>query len=154
MAVIKSRQSDPLMHDAVVLDLGDLNRQAAEIIERAEAEASVIVADAREEAARLVGEASGRGHEEGLTRISRASHRSVAVSSKGKKPSPSHPLHEGPARRRIRSGRHCPESRVRPVTCPLRDEHGIQLSRWVRRNGALDFHLSPMPLDRAGACLA
>lgn len=68
MAVIKSRHSDRILHNAVVLDLGDLNRQAEEMIEQAEAKASVILADAREEAARLVGEASGQGHEEGLTR--------------------------------------------------------------------------------------
>ncbi len=66
MALIKSHLAAPLTHDAIVLDLGDLSRQAAEIKARARAEADQILADARAEVDRCRVEAAERGRAEGL----------------------------------------------------------------------------------------
>jgi flagellar biosynthesis/type III secretory pathway protein FliH len=71
MPVLKQQPSAPLIRDAVVLDLGDLGRQAAKLRAAAEARAEQILADARAEAQRIIAgaEAKGlaQGQAEGLT---------------------------------------------------------------------------------------
>lgn len=66
MAVIKNIQSDRLLKSAIVLDLGDLKNQGERLLKQARTEAENIVKDAQREADRLIGEASEKGHEEGL----------------------------------------------------------------------------------------
>lgn len=66
MAVIKNSQSNRLLKEAVVLDLGDLDRQAQRIIHAANAEAAEIIAEARAEAQRLTANASDAGHAQGF----------------------------------------------------------------------------------------
>ncbi|MHC4993521.1 MAG: FliH/SctL family protein [Planctomycetota bacterium] len=82
MALIKSKQADALAHDAIVLDLGDLRRQANVLKERADAEAAAIIDRARQEtehirvaatqraaeAETLCEAAEKRGFEEGFAR--------------------------------------------------------------------------------------
>lgn len=68
MAVIKNIQSDRLLKSAIVLDLGDLKNQGERLLRQARAEAENIVKDAQRESDRLIGEASDKGHEEGLQR--------------------------------------------------------------------------------------
>jgi flagellar assembly protein FliH len=68
MAIIKQAQTDRLVKDAVVLDLGDLKREGERIIAAARAQADQVLAAARAEAARLTGEADARGFEAGLSR--------------------------------------------------------------------------------------
>ncbi len=67
MALIKGQHAGELIREAVVLDLGDLQRQAAELKARAQAEADRIVADARAEAQRLTEGAEQRGYDAGFT---------------------------------------------------------------------------------------
>ncbi len=71
MALIKSHHAGTLLKDAIVLDLGDLRRQAAQVRERAEAQARELVEEARRSAERLAAgvreEALARGLEQGLT---------------------------------------------------------------------------------------
>jgi flagellar assembly protein FliH len=66
MALIKSSNARGLLKDAVVLDLGDIQRQADALLERARREAERIVADARAESQQLIDSASETGREEGL----------------------------------------------------------------------------------------
>jgi flagellar assembly protein FliH len=68
MPLIKNNSADRMMKHALVLDLGDLNRQADRILDEARAEAGRIVAEAQEEARRLVEGADERGYEQGLDR--------------------------------------------------------------------------------------
>lgn len=68
MAIIKNIMADRLLKEAVVLDLGDLKRQADDIMAKAIGEAETLLQDARQEAQRLVGEAEGKGHAEGYER--------------------------------------------------------------------------------------
>jgi flagellar biosynthesis/type III secretory pathway protein FliH len=49
MALIKSKQADALAHDAIVLDLGDLRRQANVLQEKAHADAQAIIDNAHQE---------------------------------------------------------------------------------------------------------
>jgi len=65
MAIVKHTQAERLARSAVVLDLGDLKRQAAELLGQARAEAASIVADAQAEARRRIDESAGRGFDEG-----------------------------------------------------------------------------------------
>lgn len=65
MAVIKQADSGSIARDAVVLDLGDLQREADRLREQAEAEARRIREDASREADRIIEEAMERGFEEG-----------------------------------------------------------------------------------------
>lgn len=74
MAVIKNIQSDRLLKSAIVLDLGDLKNQGERLLMQARAEAENIVKDAQRESERLIGEASDKGHEEGLKRGIEAGH--------------------------------------------------------------------------------
>ena len=66
MAVIKSQNAQTLLKDAVVLDLGDLRRQAAALQQASQAQARRIITQAQEEAARLTSNAHAKGFEQGL----------------------------------------------------------------------------------------
>lgn len=66
MAVIKNTQSRRLLKDAVVLDLGDLSRQAVEIIRQARNRAKVVISEAEETARGIVEESSGKGYKDGF----------------------------------------------------------------------------------------
>ena len=68
MPLIKNNSADRMMKHALVLDLGDLNRQADRILDEARAEAGRIVAEAQEKAQKLVDGADERGHQQGLDR--------------------------------------------------------------------------------------
>jgi flagellar assembly protein FliH len=68
MPLIKARNSDHIAKSALVLDLGDLKRQADEIIAQARREAEEILAAAQTEADQLVATADARGFEIGRTR--------------------------------------------------------------------------------------
>ena len=65
MPIVKQQSSRPLIKDAIVLDLGDLQRQGAKLREAAEAKARQILADARAEADRLVAAAEQIGFDQG-----------------------------------------------------------------------------------------
>jgi flagellar assembly protein FliH len=70
MAVIKHQLADRFTKDAIVLDMGDLRRQADRLREAAESHAKKIVADANAKAAEVLqtaeADARKRGHEQGL----------------------------------------------------------------------------------------
>lgn len=70
MAVIKNTISNTLVKDAIVLDLGDLRRQADRLRQAAEVRAQAIVADARSKASEVarsvLADAHRKGREEGL----------------------------------------------------------------------------------------
>lgn len=65
MAVIKRHQAVPLLKEAIVLDLGDVGRQAARMIAAAEDKALKIVNDSQARANTLVEGAEQRGHQQG-----------------------------------------------------------------------------------------
>ncbi|MEM7626404.1 MAG: FliH/SctL family protein [Planctomycetota bacterium] len=65
MPIVKQHTAKPLTRDAVVLDLGDLGKQAAKLRAASEAKARQILADARDEAQRIIGAAEKQGHERG-----------------------------------------------------------------------------------------
>ncbi|MEM7577847.1 MAG: FliH/SctL family protein [Planctomycetota bacterium] len=72
MPLLKAQTHQRASKDAVVLDLGDLGRQAAKLRAIAEAKAESILAQARDEAARLTASATetgdARGYEQGQQR--------------------------------------------------------------------------------------
>lgn len=68
MALIRSANAANLMRDAVVLDLGDLQRQGSAIIARAQSEAERIIAEAKAERERILDGAAEQGRTEGLAR--------------------------------------------------------------------------------------
>lgn len=65
MPVIKQHSARPMVKDAIVLDLGDLGRQAAKLKADAQARAKQILDDAAAEAQRLLEGAAAKGQEEG-----------------------------------------------------------------------------------------
>lgn len=65
MPVLKHRDATGFAKDAVVLDLGDIGRQAARIRMQAEAKAAQIINDAERQAQKLIDEAEGIGFERG-----------------------------------------------------------------------------------------
>lgn len=65
MPIIKQQISQPLIRDAVVLDLGDLGRQAARLRAAAQAKAEQILTDARDEAQRIIAAAEQTGYDAG-----------------------------------------------------------------------------------------
>jgi len=65
MALIKHAQTGSMASDAVVLDLGDLRREADRLRERARREAEAIVAEARAERERLIEGAREEGYAAG-----------------------------------------------------------------------------------------
>lgn len=66
MALIKQSQSGELTRNAIVLDLGDLQRQGQAIVRKAQEIAEDMVSDAREERQRLLADAAATGRAEGL----------------------------------------------------------------------------------------
>ncbi|MHC4446234.1 MAG: FliH/SctL family protein, partial [Planctomycetota bacterium] len=68
MAVIKNVHADRLAKQAVVLDLGDLGRQADRILGDARQEAERIIAAARADAQKLIDSAADRGYQQGHER--------------------------------------------------------------------------------------
>lgn len=66
MALIRQANAARATRDAIVLDLGDLVRQGEAMKLRARAEAEQILADARDERARLIKGAAEEGRQEGL----------------------------------------------------------------------------------------
>jgi flagellar biosynthesis/type III secretory pathway protein FliH len=70
MAVIKSHNSATLLKDAIVLDLGDVSRQAQRIRASAEAKARQLIADAQRDAMahrkHIHDDSAAQGHEEGF----------------------------------------------------------------------------------------
>lgn len=65
MALVRNTQASALLQEAVVLDLGDLRRQADAITADARARAEQILTQARSEAQRLAAEAQRKGFETG-----------------------------------------------------------------------------------------
>lgn len=65
MPVIKGYTASGMMKEAIVLDLGDLGRQAARMQAAAEAKARKTISDAELEASRLIDDAKSKGHAEG-----------------------------------------------------------------------------------------
>ncbi|QNN21452.1 hypothetical protein HED60_03915 [Planctomycetales bacterium ZRK34] len=68
MALIKSHQAQDLAHDAIVLDLGDLRRQARVLIDRANVEAQRIVDEGKAKAEAMTADADQRGYDAGYAR--------------------------------------------------------------------------------------
>ena len=68
MTIIKQRNASHVIKDAVVLDLGDLRRQANEIMVNADNEAARVLEEARKTAEQIKTDAEKRGYEEGLAR--------------------------------------------------------------------------------------
>jgi len=66
MPVIKNANSTTMVRDAVVLDLGDLRRQAEGVLERARAEGEAMLAQARAEAAAIAPRAREEARKQGL----------------------------------------------------------------------------------------
>lgn len=65
MAMIKRADAQTIARDAMVLDLGDLARQAETIMRQAHARANAIMAEAQQERERIVAGAKQAGHAEG-----------------------------------------------------------------------------------------
>ncbi|MEX0745790.1 MAG: FliH/SctL family protein [Phycisphaeraceae bacterium] len=65
MPLLKSHDAAPLLKEAIVLDLGDLGRQAARLRAAAEAKAAQILDDAEREARTLIDSAAAKGREQG-----------------------------------------------------------------------------------------
>lgn len=65
MALIKQSNARDIARDAIVLDLGDLQRQAAAIIAEARAQAAAITAQARAERERILAGAAESGRAQG-----------------------------------------------------------------------------------------
>jgi flagellar assembly protein FliH len=66
MPLIKQANSNSLVRDAIVLDLGDLRRQADAIVEEAQTEAGRLLDTARAEAARITRDAAPEGRAQGI----------------------------------------------------------------------------------------
>lgn len=65
MPVLKANNAAPMIKEAVVLDLGDLGRQAAKLRRDAEARAARILDDAQRQAERMIAGAEEKGFEQG-----------------------------------------------------------------------------------------
>jgi flagellar assembly protein FliH len=68
MALIKNAQADRMVRGAIVLDLGDVARQAEQVVQQAREEAGRIVARGRAEAQTLIDAAAEKGLAEGLAK--------------------------------------------------------------------------------------
>lgn len=66
MPLIKQANSNSLVRDAIVLDLGDLRRQADAIVEDARVEAAALLAAARSEAEEITRNAAPEGRAQGI----------------------------------------------------------------------------------------
>lgn len=65
MPVMKHDDAQPVIKDAIVLDLGDVSRQAKRLLAAAETKARQILASAKQEADRLIAAAHEQGTEKG-----------------------------------------------------------------------------------------
>ena len=65
MPILKQQKARPVLNEAIVLDLGDLGRQAQRLRAAAQAQADAILADARDQAQRLIDGAHEQGFEQG-----------------------------------------------------------------------------------------
>lgn len=65
MPIIKSNQASRVLKEAIVLDLGDIAKQAARIREDAEARAKHVIADAKQQADDIVAQSKSAGQERG-----------------------------------------------------------------------------------------
>ncbi len=65
MSVIKANHATPFIKDAIVLDLGDVGRQAERIRMAAEEKAAAIITDAERKAKQILADAAKGGFEEG-----------------------------------------------------------------------------------------
>jgi len=65
MPVVKQHNTSPMIRDAVVLDLGDLGRQAARLRAAAEAKAQRILEDAKAQADQIIAAAHQQGYDAG-----------------------------------------------------------------------------------------
>jgi len=74
MPLIRHANARNIARDAIVLDLGDLQRQAAAIVADAQARALAIAAAARDERARILAGAAEQGRAEGLEAGQKAGH--------------------------------------------------------------------------------
>jgi flagellar biosynthesis/type III secretory pathway protein FliH len=68
MALIRHAQAERIARDAIVLDLGDVQRQAAQLMEQARRRAEEIVAEARAEREKILAGAGEKGRAEGLAK--------------------------------------------------------------------------------------
>ena len=68
MALIRHAQAREIARDAIVLDLGDVQQQAAQLMEQARRRAEEIVAEANAERARLLAGAEEEGRAEGTAK--------------------------------------------------------------------------------------
>ncbi|MEM1166930.1 MAG: FliH/SctL family protein [Planctomycetota bacterium] len=68
MPVIKHAEASSIAREAIVLDLGDLDREASRLREQAEVRAAEIITEAKAERERLISGADERGYAEGLER--------------------------------------------------------------------------------------
>lgn len=68
MALIKQAKSQRLTKQAIVLDMGDLGRQAERLLAAARTEAARITEDAHARAQQLIDQADQRGYTEGMER--------------------------------------------------------------------------------------
>ncbi len=68
MGMIRGTQAKRAARDAVVLDLGDLQRQGQVLIARAQAQADQILAEAREQRQQIINGADKVGHAQGYER--------------------------------------------------------------------------------------
>jgi flagellar assembly protein FliH len=66
MPLMKETQVDQIAHEAIVLDLGDLRKQAESLMRQAHDEASRVLDEAHAQAKQLIDEAHGIGHAAGL----------------------------------------------------------------------------------------
>lgn len=66
MPILKQQSTRPLIRDAIVLDLGDLGRQAAKLRAAAEAKAQRILDDAKAEAEAIIAAAHQQGYDTGF----------------------------------------------------------------------------------------
>ena len=65
MPVLKQQNATPKLKDAIVLDLGDINRQAEQIRQQAREQADQIIKEAEQRAQQLVDGAEQKGHDQG-----------------------------------------------------------------------------------------
>ena len=65
MPIIKAANSTPLLKDAIVLDMGDLAKQARRLKEAAQAQAQAMIENARAQAQALVSQGHGEGFAKG-----------------------------------------------------------------------------------------
>jgi flagellar assembly protein FliH len=68
MALIRHAQAEKIARDAIVLDLGDVQRQAAQLMEQARRRAEEMVAQARAEREKIIAGAAEKGRADGLAK--------------------------------------------------------------------------------------